>query len=283
MKILLSGMQGHIAGGRTTLAEGFKIIRSDNEIFAFTSHDISDEIDGITYDAVPGLEVSDIVTSVGTSVGTLELRTLNDGVIFSNSEIFNGLWKGSEFELFRYNFENVSHGKIPLMSGRFGEVTVEGEHVVVELRDLRQFFQQKVGSISSRNCRYRVGDLKCGVDLDSSISPYTVSGTLTHVTSNRVFRDSARAEASDWFGEGTIRFLTGNNIGVSFKIRSYAANGTFTLALPVFSTVQVGDTYTAVVGCRGRFEDDCVTKFSNELNFGGEPHRKGFNGVVSVP
>jgi len=219
----------------------------------------------------------------GSAVGTLELTTLNDGVIFSNAEIFNGIWRNSLFDLFRYNFENISDGTIPLMSGRFGEVTIKEKHLVIELRDLRQYLQQEVGAASSRTCRYRVGDSRCRIDLLSTDHPYTVAGTLTSVTSNRIFRDSSRAEALDWFGEGSIEFVTGNNAGATFKIKEYAANGTFTLALPAFSTVQVGDTYIAVVGCRRRFDEDCVTKFANELNFGGEPHRKGFNGVIQIP
>lgn len=284
MKTITAGMISHIAGGRTTLAEALKITRRDGYILACTSHDVSDVIDGTTYEAFPGLDVTEIVTALGTSVGTLELTTLNDGTIFSTSEIFNGLWRNAAFELFRYNFEDIAtDGKIPLMSGRLGEATLRDKQIVIELRDLRQYLQQKVGAASSRTCRYRVGDSRCGVDLDYDDPSFTVTGSLTSVTSNRVFRDNARAEAADWFGEGSIEFTTGNNQGVPFKIRSYAADGTFTLALPVFSTVQVGDEYIAIVGCRKRFEEDCVTKFANELNFGGEPHRKGMNGVVQIP
>lgn len=283
MKSASAGMIAHLAGGRTTLAEGFKITRRDGYVLACTSHDVSDVIDGVLYNAFPGLDVSEIATAVGTAVGTLELTTLNDGTIFSTSELFNGLWRNAEFELFRYNWENVADGKLPLMSGRLGEATLRDGHIVIELRDLRQYLLQKVGAASSKTCRYRLGDSRCGIDLDGSDPGLTVTGTLTSVTSNRVFRDSSRTEDADWFGEGLIEFTTGNNIGVPFKIRSYAADGTFTLALPVFSDVQVGDQYTAIVGCRKRFEEDCVAKFDNELNFGGEPHRKGMNGVVQIP
>lgn len=288
MKTVSAGMEAHLALGRTALAEGFKVLRRDGYVLACTSHDVAATIDGVTYEPYPGLDVSELANAVGTQVGTLELTTLNDGTIFSNSELFNGLWRNAEFELFRYNWENLADGKLPLMSGRFGEPTLRDGVVVIELRDLRQFLQQKVGSASSQTCRYRLGDTRCGVDLASSDGPFTVTGTITSVTSNRIFRDSSRTEAADWFGEGTIIFTTGDNVGVEFKIRSYALNGTFTLALPTFSTVQIGDQYTAVVGCRKRFDDDCVGKFSvlipnQYMNFGGEPHRKGYGGVVKLP
>lgn len=283
MKSISAGMISHISGGRTTLADALKITRRDGYVLACTSHDSSDIVDGVLYNAFPGLDVTELATAVGTAVGTLELTTLNDGTIFSASELFNGLWRNAEFELFRYNFENTSDGKFPLMSGRLGETTLRDKQVVIELRDLRQYLLQKVGAASSKTCRYRLGDSRCRVELDGSDPGMTVTGTLTSVTSNRVFRDSSRTEADDWFGEGSIEFTTGNNVGVQFKVRSYSVDGTFTLSLPVFSQVQVGDQYTAIVGCRKRFSEDCVTKFDNELNFGGEPHRKGMNGVVQVP
>lgn len=276
-------MLTHISGGRTTLAEGFKVTRPDGEIYAFTSHDISDEIDGVLYDAFPGLDLSSIVNSVGTLVGTLELTTLNDGVVFSNADIFNKLWQNSEFELFRYNYSSISDGKIPLMSGRFGDVTIRENDVVVELRDLRQYLQNKVGSISSKTCRYRLGDSRCKVDLSSTDFPYTVNGTITSVTSRSVFRDENQVATADWFGEGSITFLTGNCQGVTAKVRSYTVDGTFTLSLPLFNDVQEGDDYIAVVGCRLRFDEDCVAKFNNPFNFGAEPHRKGYGDVVEIP
>lgn len=283
MKTVSTELATTLQGGRLPIAEGFVITRRDGAVYAFTSRDVSHEMAGLWFDAQTGLDVSDIVTAVGTSVGTLELVTLNDGTTFSMSEVMNGLWRNAEFELFRYNYEDMSQGYLYLISGNFGEPSLREKHLVIELRDVRQYLQQKVGTASSKTCPYRLGSSKCRVDLTSTDHAYTVTGTLTHVTSNRAFRDSTRGEAADWFGEGYIRFTTGNNIGVEFRVRSYAANGTFTLALPVFSNVQIGDEYVAVVGCRHRFEEDCVTKFDNELNFGGQPHRKGFNGVIQIP
>lgn len=283
MKQASLGMAAHLDGGRTTLADAFKVTRADGYVLAVTSHDVDDVIDGVVYSASPGLDVTDFVTAVGTSVGTLELTTLNDGSVFSTVEVLNGLWRNAAFELFRYNWADIPDGKLPIVSGRLGETTLRDKTVVIELRDMRQYLLQKVGAASSKTCRYRLGDNRCRVDLHSSSSPYTVSGTLTSVNDNRIFRDSSRAEPADWFGEGMLEFITGNNAGATAKVRSYAADGTFTLALPVFSEVQVGDQYLAVVGCRKRLDADCVAKFGNALNFGGEPHRKGMNGVVQIP
>ena len=102
-----------------------------------------------------------------------------------------------------------------------------------------------------------------------NLAPLTVTGTLTGVTSNSVFQDTARTEALDYFGEGSIAFTSGANAGLKpLEIKSYAADGTITTHEPFFYTVAVGDAYTMIPGCRKRLED-CRDKYNNVLNFGG--------------
>jgi uncharacterized phage protein (TIGR02218 family) len=163
-----------------------------------------------------------------------------------------------------------------LLAGNVGEVTVQDADIVAELRDLRQYLQQPVGDSSSKTCRARLGDSRC----TKSLVALTYTGSITHVTSTEVFRDSARAEAADWFGEGEIEFTSGDNAGVRRKIHTHAADGTFTVAVPYYAPVQVGDAYTAIAGCRRRLEEDCKLKHNNVVNFVGEPHRRGLNDLM---
>jgi hypothetical protein len=108
---------------------------------------------------------------------------------------------------------------------------------------------------------------------DISAPPFTVPFTVTSVTGagKVAFRASALAHAADWFGEGEVQFGTGDLAGINAWVRAYDADGTFHLALPLFLPVTVGDTGTAIVGCRKRRTEDCFTKLDNVLNFGGEP------------
>lgn len=98
------------------------------------------------------------------------------------------------------------------------------------------------------------------------------SASVTSMTSNQIFTDLAQAQVSDYFGNGTLTWLTGLNVGVSVKIKAFAS-GQFALMLPMMNAIQVGDTYTATPGCRGRHIEDCKNKWNNILRFGGEPHR----------
>lgn len=282
MKTLPVGLAAHLATRSTTLSTALKITRTDGTIFGFTSHDIDDVVSGVTYSANPGLDVTNIVISANAAVGNLELTTLHDGMVFTTKDIFNGVWKNAAFTIFRYNYASISDGIDTLLGGTLGECQIKLNQVVVELRDLRQYLQQPIGDVSSKTCRYRFGDSRCGVILVGSPNAFIVSGAVTGVTSNQVFVDSSRSEVQAWFDEGEITFVTGNNAGISAKVKSYTVGSppipTFTLALPLYGTVVIGDSYTAIKGCRKRLSD-CVEN-GNVLNFGGEPHRQGLNDLT---
>lgn len=287
MKTLPAALAAHVATRATSLATALKITRTDGQVYGFTSHDRDALISGVTYSANPGLDVSDIVIAANLAVGNLELTTLHDGTVFSTAEILGGVWRNAAFVIFRYNWASLGDGIDTLLTGTLGELQLKQNSVVAELRDLRQYLQQAVGSASSKTCRYRLGSTdknNGGLCLKViNVAPFTMPFTVTGVTSSQVFRDSARTEAADWFGAGEILWLTGNNAGISAKVKTYAADGTFTLVLPMLSAVQIGDTGTAIAGCRKRLEEDCRDKFNIVVNFGGEPHRQGIDSITESP
>ena len=283
MRTIGASLLASIQTRSTTLALAMRVTREDGQIYGFTTHDVDASISGVTYSANPGLDATSIVSAAGLSVGNLELITLHDDTVFTTADIFSGTWRNAAFLIFRYDFNSLGDGTIPILAGTFGEVKIRQNTLVIELRDLRQYFKQGIGPVSSKTCRARLGDSQCTVVLGGSPSIYTVQGTITHVTSQSVLRDSARTEAADWFGEGSLQLTSGPNSGRRIKILEYATNGTFTLAQAFFSTVSVGNTYQAIAGCRKRREEDCITKFNNVLNFDGEPDRRGINNVTQAP
>lgn len=278
MKTLPSLFAADIAKPTTTLAVALRIARVDATVYAFTSHDEDDSISAILYKSSPGLDVTNIEIAANAAVGNLELTTLHDQETFTTIDLIGGKWRNASFVIFRYNFANITHGVDTLLAGTLGEFTINRNTLVFELRDLRQYLQQGVGDVSSKTCRARLGDDRCRFDVES----LRVSGAITAVTSNRVFTDSSRSEVADYFGEGEITWVTGNNEGLKTKLKTFSA-GVYTLALPMFAAVQVGDTYTVIPGCRKRLEEDCRDKFDNVLNFVGEPHRAGLNNLTSAP
>lgn len=288
MKIIPIALSTHKATRQTTQAYGLRITRPDGTVFGFTSHDQNSvPMGGITYSASPGLNISQVAVSAGFAVGNLELVAAHDETIFTLAAIRGRIWSNSKFLIFRYNWASTANEIEPILAGTMGELTIKKKSVVAELRDLRQYWQQEVGDVTSITCRYRLGSIDefnggwCLKDI--SAAPWTMPFTVTSTPAptQQVFRDSARLEAEDFFGEGYVIWLTGLNAGQRMKVKSYAADGTFTLALPMPSVIGIGDTGTCVVGCRKRWEEDCKTKFNNLLNFGGEKDAPGLDAITS--
>jgi len=288
MKTFDAPLAAMYALGTRTLSQAILVERNDNQTFAYTTAQTPALINGVKYER-SGLTLSDVVTAADMSVGNMDLVLVAPlGLGFERAEIFGGLWENARFQIFEYNRANPNGGKNALVSGTFGQITIQRGSVVVELRDLMQYLQQPIGEVSTKNCRNRLGDSRCGVDL----GPFTVAGTLTSVTSSQVFRDSSRTEDDDWFGEGILTFTSGACAGFTQKVKTYDDDGTFTLSLPMFSAVEVGDTYSVIAGCRKRHDrtlanpsgaSDCLDKFDNVLNFRGEAHRPLTDAITSAP
>ena len=277
---LPTALAAHIALGSTTLAYALKITRADAAVYAFTSAQDNAVIGGVTYLSTPGLAVSSIVHDAGPAVDNLELTAVDDGTIFTRPDVFGGLWRNAAFVIYRYNHASVTDGVETLMAGTLGEVRYLRNSLTVELRGLQQYLQQPIGNLSSATCRARLGDTLC----TKSLGAFTATGVaVTTATSNQVFTASSLAQAADYFGEGILTWTTGLNDGLSQKVKTHATGGVLTLSLPMFQTVAVGDQFTIVAGCRKRLAEDCITKFSNVLNFQGEPHLPGIDAMTSPP
>lgn len=281
MSLTIGGsLLSHLASGGTSLAWGLKITRRDAAVYGFTSFQRDIEIGGVEYMAGPGLDVQSLVSSAGFAVDNTELTILADDAIITRADILAGRWNYATFELFQFNWSDTSQGRIVPMVGTLGEVTPQRGAYKVELRGLQQYLQQPVGAVSTKTCRARLGDARCRKVLTS----FTKTGSVTAVTSSQVFVDNTRTEADDYFAEGELTWTSGDNDGLTVKVKTYAsATDTFTLAVPMTFPIQVGDTFSAIAGCRKRLNEDCRLKFDNVINFQGEPHRPTVDDMTESP
>jgi uncharacterized phage protein (TIGR02218 family) len=279
MRTLPGALAAHVALGTTTLAYGLRITRADATVAAFTSAAEDATLSGVVYASAPGLDISSIAVTAGAAVDNLELTTLDDASVFSRADVLGGLWRNAQFVILRYNAASPSDGVETLMAGTLGEIHYLRNSLTVELRGLQQYLQQPIGSLSSKTCRARLGDTLCAV----SLGAWTHSATVTTATSTQVFTASALAQAADYFTEGVLTWTGGLNVGLSQKVKTHETAGVLTLSQSMFQAVQVGDTFSVIAGCRKRMAEDCIAKFSNVLNFQGEPHLPGIDAVTKPP
>lgn len=83
--------------------------------------------------------------------------------------------------------------------------------------------------------------------------------------------------ATGWFTWGWVEWLDGPNAGARMEVSLFtngAGIGAFKLAMPMARASLVGDKFKVTAGCDGR-RVTCVNKFSNILNFRGEPDIPG--------
>ena len=85
---------------------------------------------------------------------------------------------------------------------------------------------------------------------------------------------------SGYFDYGLMTMTSGANIGLAMEVKSYVV-GQITLQLPFPYAVAAGDTYSLTAGCDRSFST-CKGRFSNVLNFRGEPYLPGLDKLIQV-
>jgi uncharacterized phage protein (TIGR02218 family) len=186
-----------------------------------------------------------------------------------DADINAGLYDFAELEIFMVNYADLPAGKLQLRRGWIGEITFGKNQFVAEVRGLAQKLSQRIGDIFSPLCRASFADAKCG----KSSPTYTSTASVTAVESRQVFSASALTQAAGYFNFGKVSFTSGENSGLEMEVKDFA-NYKLTLVLPLPYEIAVSDTFNIIAGCDKNF-DTCKTKFSNAINFRGEPHVPG--------
>lgn len=267
-KVIDAGLLATYQSDTQTIAVCVKITRSDAEVFRWVSHDVDIEVDGETYEAQPGIELSSLVSTDGFAVDNAEIKVLEDADI-TRADILAGIWNGALMEISEVDWSAATPVKNVLKKGKLGNFRAQNGFSTVEFRDLRQAIQSEHQTVLQPTCRYKLGDAKCTKDISGA--PFTVTGTVDSSASQYSITDAARSEAADYFAEGYFTFTSGPNSGMTQKIKSFSA-GVFVFWNQFIFPIGT-DTYSAVAGCRLRFQEDCITKFDNGINFGGEPNK----------
>lgn len=89
--------------------------------------------------------------------------------------------------------------------------------------------------------------------------------------------------ADNYLDGGTVTWVTGLNAGSSMELKTYLYNGQIVvLWLAMKYPIAIGDQFLYYAGCDKR-RDTCVNKFSNVLNFRGEPDMPGMDVTLMAP
>jgi uncharacterized phage protein (TIGR02218 family) len=288
MKTLSPATIAHLQGETTTLCVCWLIERRDGQVKGFTSNvdDLDVNISGVgtvTFKASSGMSASTLETSVGRGIDNVSALGTINSVDLTEGDLIKGLYDDARVQLLLVNYNDPTQ-VILLLRGNIGEVKVGRVAFEAEVRSLAQRARQIVGSTCSPLCRVKeLGDAECGVNL----AAFTFSGqTVSSVVSGAQFRTASAGvvgKPAHYFAYGTLTWTSGDNQGKKVEVRSHDTGSPCLIQMAEVMPyeIQAGDAFTIIAGC-DRLAETCRVKFSNILNFRGEPFVPGLDAVLRV-
>ena len=276
MRTASSPLTAHLAGEVTSLAVCWKLTLVDNTVMGFTDHTADLTIASQLYKAATGFSPTSIETKDKFSVDNLDVAGVLDAAAITEADIMAGKYDFAEVEIFMANVTDLTQGVITHRRGWLGEVSLKNGQFIAEVRGLTQKLSQNIVELYSPTCRAIFGDGRCKANKAS----YTASGAINTVTSRQVFVSNSMTQAAGYFSSGEVVWLTGANAGRRMEIKEFS-NKQFTLVLPMPNNIAVGDTFSAIAGCDKTF-NACFSKFSNAVNFRGEPYVPGMDKMLAT-
>ena len=217
---------------KTTIADPrtrvicLRIVPTTGSPIYLTRHVRDLTMNGQTYLSTSGYDFSGYSAESAMSPAIFELQGIAGAAGIGYDEVASGLFDGARGYLFATTWNAPVEDEEPIAASFLGKTTLRDGRYVIEEMALIDALNQSVGKTYAAACPKTFGGTEyagCGV----SVAAITVTGTLTAVTSNAAVRDSARTEAADWFGAGTLAFTSGANAGLRpLEVKAYAADGT---------------------------------------------------------
>lgn len=265
-----------LAGTVTTLAVCWRITRPDGFTIGFTSHDQDMWLDGMWYRSRPGMIPSAIVSDSSLEPAEVEIGSVLDWEAVSAADLDAGRWADARFELFAMDWQAAADGRQMLMQGRLGDVVRDGDACGafrVQLVDLRDRMAASTVPLCSPLCRAQLGDRHCGVDMAGR----SVWVAVEQCGDREVVVQEAIADGGR-YAYGHLRVMTGRQAGIDRRILTIAGNRI--VVEECWKTdLAPGDVVRLGEGCDKRFST-CCERFSNGLNFDGEPHVPGTDALL---
>lgn len=288
-------MMQHLQG-TTSLAVFMRIIAADNSAELAVWNGTRNKIlDGITYYAYP-LSPSRLQASNGLKPDNLEVVGIYSG-LFNAATLRAKKWLGARVEYRVMNYRDFSMGYAERRIGFIGDVEIGKFSAKPELKSLSSKLAQPHGRTFQADCDVvELGDARCGFDLNgNTVDGFRANTTaiiaapilnrqqfsITFTQTIKPSDNSVIIAPNALFERGRIRFLSGNNTGISGQIINNAGNA-LTLYLPVFYTVQAGDQIELTVGCNRKI-NICRDRFANAINYQGFYSLPGRSKVLRLP
>jgi len=145
-----------------------------HKVSGYTDHRSDLVFDGLTYQSALAYMPNATKLGADLSVDSVELRgilqnaakvELNGGVIsaINDEDLAAGRYDDAAVEIFMVNHADLTMGRMALLAGRFGKISLQRGTYTTELETKTAFLQETLQEVYSNVCRADLGD-----DLDGS-------------------------------------------------------------------------------------------------------------------
>jgi uncharacterized phage protein (TIGR02218 family) len=272
MRQLPLDLAAHLAGGATTLARCWTLIRRDGAVMGFTDHDRDIAVNGVTHQAGSALEPSDLTAEAGFGAGAADAAGALRAAGLTEADITAGLYDAARLELRLVNWQAPWLQQLLLDVFEIGEIRRGEQGFTVELRTLAHRFDEERGRVYGARCDADFGDARCNAfGLIANPGVTATDGRRTMTLSGM------GAVPAGGFSGGRATFVSGQNAGLVTEIRTHSligGAGVIDLWIETPRPIAVGDALQMTQGCDKTFAT-CRDRYGNSMNFRGFPHMPG--------
>jgi len=252
----------------------WRLERRDGVTIGLTSHDRALAVGGLDYVPAPGITPSAILRGGDPRAELTEVAGALSSAALSEADLDAGRWDGATAVLHLTEWTAPGVLWLELARGTLGSVAKSGASYSVALRGPGELLGQAAAPATSPTCRARLGDADCTVDLRGR----QLVAPLADVAGERVRFEGLGA----WlYGFGSVRWLTGPCAGIGQMIVDQDGDDLF-LAEPPPLALTPGMRALLTQGCDKRLAS-CAGRFSNAVNFRGEPFLPGIDLLTRYP
>jgi len=252
------------------------ITRMDGTVIRFAESDEPITVSGDTFNVISGLQVSAVKhTSNGEMPSCQIVAVYGSGTDFASTDLDVGLFDGAKVQIYIVDRLNLTRKGL-LFTGAISNITCDpiGHQVSFDVKGLAASAKMLMTRKRSPMCQTDLFSPLCGVDKTG----FDVAATVATIVDAFNFTvGGSLAQADGYFNQGVA--VTAN--GVSFEIARWVqSTQTITAYLPCSRILTVDLGLTLYPGCDKTLGANGCAKFSNQLNFQGEPHFLGTSGAA---
>jgi uncharacterized phage protein (TIGR02218 family) len=146
----------------TTLANCWRITRTDGVVFRFTDHDQDLLVDGEVCATRADYSQMAISNEAGMGVDNPDIEGMFDSAAVTEEQLRAGLFDEAEVRRFLANWADPAMGALRLRRGWLGEVVLTEQGMFrTERRGLIEVVQKRIGELCNVDCRADLGDRRC--------------------------------------------------------------------------------------------------------------------------